>query len=520
MCNFENIKIVEGNAFSVLIPLKKRTYISNMPIDEDVDILSLTDVVVKIGGVEYAATLQEDGVLVNCPATLEKGSYDIVLTAQYVGNEIRAAYFEALTIVAYNYQSNAEQYIQGAPIELQPAFVIYNLSDAELEQLKQQYREAIAASQQAQEDAEAAKEAYDEKAEALDDVAQQSTLTQGVADIREDISHISIDTSTLAKQGTNPNATNTAILEAIQQGGSPADALETEVEAGKAAIVDAIEDKGGTATTSMSLTGLAQAIDSIQVPTLLRLNGIAFENSANNKVIDMGGIEVLYVNQLSFQSFGSIEEVRNFPHMPNLTNLQAIFAGCSSLKKVVWGQRLSTSNVNHIGSAFNNCTSLVNIDLHELDLTGITNSCTNLFYGCAFLEDADIRGMKFAGYIYYVFYGCAALKKVNMINTDASSITATSGWFNTTAVESLVGDETYENVVTNDIKILNGIDVAVDISIATIVNVNKASLRALLNGLADRTGQSALTCNIGATNIAKLSAEDIAVATNKNWNLA
>ena len=54
----------------------------------------------------------------------------------------------------------------------------------------------------------------------MDNIAQQTTLTKGVEDIREDISHISIDTSdlakeaTTAKQGNNPSATNTAILAA------------------------------------------------------------------------------------------------------------------------------------------------------------------------------------------------------------------------------------------------------------------------------------------------------------------
>lgn len=41
-----------------------------------------------------------------------------------------------------------------------------------------------------------------------------------------------------------------------------------------------------------------------------------------------------------------------------------------------------------------------------------------------------------------------------------------------------------------------------------------------LNALADRTGDTAYTLTIGSTNIAKLTAEQIAIATNKNWNLA
>lgn len=41
-----------------------------------------------------------------------------------------------------------------------------------------------------------------------------------------------------------------------------------------------------------------------------------------------------------------------------------------------------------------------------------------------------------------------------------------------------------------------------------------------LNALADRTGQTAYKLTIGATNLAKLTEEDILIATNKNWTLA
>lgn len=41
-----------------------------------------------------------------------------------------------------------------------------------------------------------------------------------------------------------------------------------------------------------------------------------------------------------------------------------------------------------------------------------------------------------------------------------------------------------------------------------------------LNALADRTGQTAYKLIIGATNLKKLTEEDIAIATAKNWTLA
>jgi hypothetical protein len=49
--------------------------------------------------------------------------------------------------------------------------------------------------------------------------------------------------------------------------------------------------------------------------------------------------------------------------------------------------------------------------------------------------------------------------------------------------------------------------------------LNRASLRAVINGLADLTGQTAQTLTLGATLMAKLTEEDIAIAVSKNWSI-
>lgn len=194
MCNnFPNIRITEGNNFSIILPLLSRTYVATRPIDEEIDPEQLQNVVVTFGGVSYTVQLTERGVQIDLPATLAVGTYNILLTAEYLGSKIRAAYESAVTIVPWSEQSTAEQYIAGSPIVLRAAYVLSGaLTDAELEALKEEYREKNAQLDQAIADAEAAKREWEEKAADLEGVA---------------------------KQGENPNATNTAILEAVQQGG-------------------------------------------------------------------------------------------------------------------------------------------------------------------------------------------------------------------------------------------------------------------------------------------------------------
>lgn len=57
-----------------------------------------------------------------------------------------------------------------------------------------------------------------------------------------------------------------------------------------------------------------------------------------------------------------------------------------------------------------------------------------------------------------------------------------------------------------------------DLSASTKYSVN--TLVAMLTALADRSEQTAYTLTLGATNLAKLSDEQKAIATDKNWTLA
>ena len=234
-CNFPTIKITEGNAFTLIFPLKRRSYVAERPIDEDIDVTRLTDVRVTLGGVEYAPTIETYGVRIDVPATLARGTYDGLLTADYDGNAIRGAYESCVQIVAWNAQSNAQQYIFGSPVATKAAYVLgYMPTDAEVEELKQQLREQIAAAEQAEAEALAEKERYAEALEHLDDIAQESTLMQGVSDIRNDIANIDIDTTTLAKEQTLTNALQ-SVLTALNP-----KATTNDVTTAKDAILEAL----------------------------------------------------------------------------------------------------------------------------------------------------------------------------------------------------------------------------------------------------------------------------------------
>ena len=351
------------------------------------------------------------------------------------------------------------------------------INDAELAALKQQYQSALSALSAAESAAEQARQALLAKAEQLDGVAQQGDNPNATNTAIYAAVH-NIDFSEIAKQGTDPAATNTAILEAVEA--NAVLSLNREVAEGKAQIAEQIRLKGGTATADMSHAELAAAVDAIPITrrnqiARLDLNNTAWiVNSPENTIIDLGFIEKFTGSGLSFIGYSYVTEIRNIPrNMPNLTLMASAFQGCGALQ--------------------------------TLDLTGIDTSRVTTFNK--------------------LFRNCPSLRWVDMRGLSAAGVTAQDGFeqsFQYAAnIETLVGDATYEQIVAQDIRIFDGLNVSFTESYFTSLNVlNRASLRALLNGLADRTGQDSLTLQLSAAQLAQLSDDDIAVARyEKNWTI-
>ena len=212
------LKVPLGNAFQVLFPVKTAEWKDGERTVEVADVRALTDIVVKVDGEEWQDwEMDERGPLVNFPKdSLAKGPHNVEVTADYFGVAIRAAYFECITMVQWSYESNIGNYIIGSPLVAEAAYIYVGITDdEELEQLKQQYREATAACETARLQYEAAKEEFDEKAEQLDDVAKESTLLQKSAAIIEAISGIHIDIPDNIATKDDVTAAKQAILDAL-----------------------------------------------------------------------------------------------------------------------------------------------------------------------------------------------------------------------------------------------------------------------------------------------------------------
>ena len=177
-----------------------------------------------------------------------------------------------------------------------------------------------------------------------------------------------------------------------------------------------------------------------------------------------------------------------------ITLSDGLFFGCTSLTTV----NLPSSLTSIGTSAFQSCASLTTVNLPD----SITSIGGSAFRNCSSLTSVNLPdGITSIGS--YVFRDCSSLTKINL----PSSLTSIgSAFYNDTTnlTEVTLGD----NFNCNNL----------NLSSSTLYT--RETILQWLNALADRTGQTAYKLTIGATNLAKLTEEDILIATNKNWTLA
>lgn len=169
------------------------------------------------------------------------------------------------------------------------------------------------------------------------------------------------------------------------------------------------------------------------------------------------------------------------------------------------------------------CTNMFSgIQVEELDLSkwNIKPSAINaMFYSCNNLKKLDVSNfiMDECTNIGYAF-GINSIEILDLSKWNVPKVTiALSAFYKQRAIKNLIGGKTIDYVLENNIRCLNGLKTSISFEQST--NLDRASLRALINGLADLTGQTTQTLTIGATLMAKLTNEDIAVAVSKNWTI-
>lgn len=183
-----------------------------------------------------------------------------------------------------------------------------------------------------------------------------------------------------------------------------------------------------------------------------------------------------------YDCFSRCTALETFEIPSSVTTLNSnTFYGCTSLASVTLPEGITSMG----SSIFEGCTAITEIELPST----VASIGSSMFKGCTSLETITFKSIPSCSYYTYTtgsnpFYGCTALEDVVL----------PSGW-NVNLILSN-GSSYFTNVLTHD------------------------SLVAMIANLYDFSGDTAHTLTIGATNLARLSAAEQAVATAKNWTLA
>lgn len=272
-------------------------------------------------------------------------------------------------------------------------------------------------------------------------------------------------------------------------------------------------------------------------------------------------IDISNVTQMinAFASFARLKEIPLLD-FSNVTNMQSAFSDCQNLETI---PQLNTSKVTNMQATFNLCKSLKSIP--NLDYSNVT-ICNNLFSNCSAIEsDIDIE-LPNANNINSLFNGCSKIKKV--INVSALKSTQASYLFylcgsleqvlnlNIPLVTNIAsmfdGCINLKDVPDIECSNVNNITYAFDncrsltnlgrlnnigknysttssannssyrISLSYCVNLTHESLMNVINSLYDikTAGVKPQQLLLGSTNLAKLTEDEIAIATNKGWNVS
>lgn len=250
----EIIKIPKGQPFALFVPL---VILNTDGSKEAVEADSVTDISVSLQcaceTIECSFHTHERYIVIDLPDNLKTQEYAAIINATLpTGRPFALRIKRAFAVVEWDYQSNWRDYIIGEHIELTDTPLIAGdyITDSELENLKAQWRKRIS-------EVEAVKAEYEARLHELQGLAQETTSQQILNAVGN------IDFSSLAKQGSNPDATNTAILNtvnAIAPSVATIAGIEQEYTQGKAAIVAALRDKDISCPNNATLVELATYI--------------------------------------------------------------------------------------------------------------------------------------------------------------------------------------------------------------------------------------------------------------------
>ena len=208
------------------------------------------------------------------------------------------------------------------------------------------------------------------------------------------------------------------------------------------------------------------------------------------------------------------------PNVPNYTiSGKPVSYRCHKGTSKVVFKDFDTSAVTNMSYMFDNCSNLTTLDLSSFNTSAVTDMI-NMFYVCTKLTTLDLSSFNTSAVTSMgsMFFGCTKLTTLDLSSFNTSAVTDMSYMFdNCSNLTTIIGTHTLEEVQAGTVKAMKGTKESLNLSYSPLLE--RASILALFYGLADLTGNTKQTIILHATAKARLTADDIKIATDKNWDV-
>ncbi len=277
------------------------------------------------------------------------------------------------------------------------------------------------------------------------------------------------------------------------------------------AIADAIREKNGT-TDTYKVSEMASAIEGIEAgggsdinPEWTDWRYFSYYNNRNDLVEKLKFSDTSKGTDFSYMFYGC-NELTTIPEIDTSkgTTFQYMFYHCTALTEI---PEIDTSNGTKFTYMFYGCSELTTIP--QLDVSGGTDF-SYMFASCSKLTEIPELDTSNSNTFYAMFYNCYALTTIPLLDVSK----AKTGVYSLNSLFS--GCRELVNVTfAGTFPITSNLSVFSSSSKLTV-----DSLMSFINALSDNSGLSTTyKVTIGSTNLAKLTPEQIAIATNKNIQL-
>ena len=198
------------------------------------------------------------------------------------------------------------------------------------------------------------------------------------------------------------------------------------------------------------------------------------------------------------------------PNTSNVTNMQSLFYGCR-VKSI---PAINTQNVTNMSFMFRDCNKLSSVPV--LDTSNASNM-SDMFFDCNSLASVSLLNTGNVTDMNNMFWGCTSLAIVPML--DASKTRSIYSMFRNCSSLTTLGGLKNLGMGYSTGWIANSDSLTLNLSDSPLLTHD--SLMNVINNLYDikSKGVKPQTLQLGNTNKAKLTAEEIAIATNKGWNV-